>query len=144
MPLTIKNPARSAYWPMLEKIEKRLEGWQSRLISRGGHLQLVNMVLSSIPIYFMTSFALPKWVLNRIDRMRRNFLWGKAEGQGVGIPPLNWPTVCLPKRYGGLGVTDLELRNISLLLRWWWKPYQQADGLWSVTVTQLRCFNGNP
>lgn len=65
---------------------------------------MVNSVLSSIPIYYMISFPLPKWVLNRIAQIRRNFLLGKADGGGNGIPLLNWQTVCIPKRWGGMGV----------------------------------------
>jgi hypothetical protein len=54
-------------------------------IGNGFRLQLLKSVLSSLPIYYMTSFALPKWVLNRIDQIRRSFLWGRPQQQGKGI-----------------------------------------------------------
>lgn len=50
MPLTTKKPLRQCYMPLVEKLEKRLQGWKGKLISRGGRAQLVNSVLSSIPI----------------------------------------------------------------------------------------------
>lgn len=83
----------------VEKIEKKLDGWKGKLISRGGRLQLVNSVLSSIPIYFMACFQLPRWVLKRIDMIRRQFLWGKTDGSVNGTSLMNWDTVCLPKHY---------------------------------------------
>lgn len=109
--------------PLIEKIESRLEGWKGRFISRGGRLLLMNSVLSSIPIYFMSAFLLPKWVLNKIDKIRRRFLWGHSDSRR-GISLLNWYEVCLPKRNGGLGGANLQIRNWALLLRWWWRLYR--------------------
>lgn len=99
MPLTVRKSGRSAYMPLIEKLEKKFQGWRCKIISRGGRLQLVTSVLSSIPIYFMSSFKLPKWVIKRLDRIRRDFLWGKNDG-ARGISLINWPTVCLPKELG--------------------------------------------
>lgn len=47
------------------------------------------------------------------------------------------PLVCLPKRYGGLGVCDFNIQDIALLLRWWWKLYTEASSLWTAMVTRL-------
>lgn len=118
MPLTFRRPNRVDFLPLVERIERRMEGWQSKLISRGGRLLLQNAVLASIPIHYMTCFVLPKWVLNRIDVIRRRFLWGKGKESKRGVSLLNWELVCTPKKYGGLGAVNLELRNLSLILRW--------------------------
>lgn len=69
----------------------------------------------------LTCFVLPKWVINRIDLIRRRFLWGRMEGQGRGVSLMNWDLVCTPKQCGGLGAPNLEIRNIFLIMRWWWK-----------------------
>ena len=118
LPLTINRPTSAAFMPLIERLESKLEGWKSKLISRGGRLLLMNAVLSAIPIYYMGSFVLPKWVIKRIDRIRRSFLWGQSEGRR-GISLINWEAVCAPKQYGGMGGADLEKRNWALLLRWW-------------------------
>lgn len=138
MPLTIKAPTRALFLPLIEKVESRLAGWQSRLISRGGRLQLVKSVLSSIPLYYMHCFLLPKWVIARIDKARRQFLWGRTTAQMRGISLCNWQKVCLPIEWGGMGVPDLTLRNISLLLRWWWKGYNDRDSMWGSLVIKIR------
>ena len=44
--------------PLIEKIKKRLAGWKGKSLSLGGRLTLVNMVLSSIPIYLMSFYEL--------------------------------------------------------------------------------------
>lgn len=51
---------------------------------------------------------------------------------------INWTVVCSPKENGGMGVTDLNIQNIPLLLRWWWRPYAVPEALWSTTVVKLR------
>lgn len=118
MSLTINQPKRSDFMPLIEKIERRLEGWQGKLLSRGGRLLLQNSVLAAIPVYIMTCFVLPKWVLRRIDSVRRRFIWAGLNTHGRGISLLNWALVCTPRRWGGLGAVNLQLRNISLILRW--------------------------
>lgn len=35
MPLTITTPKRSDFLPLIEKFERRLQGWQGRMLSRG-------------------------------------------------------------------------------------------------------------
>lgn len=102
LPLTIKKPTKDLYMPLIEKLELKFEGWKSRLISRGGRLQLMNLVMSSIPIYFMSSFLLSKWVINRLDRIWRRFLWGYSENKN-GISLIASSVVCLPKKNGGMG-----------------------------------------
>lgn len=138
MPLTVLKPHRDHFMPLIEKFEKRLEGWRGRMISRGGRLQLVKSVLSSIPIYHMGCFKIPQWVLNRIDKVRRDFLWGRAGPVQTGISWINWMTVCIPAKYGGMGVPDLQRRNEALLMRWWWKLYSEEDSLWTEVITKLR------
>lgn len=69
----------------IQRFENELEGWKCKLIPRGGRMQLVNSVLSSIPIYFMACFRLSKWVIKRLDKIRRGFLWGKIEDNKTAL-----------------------------------------------------------
>lgn len=105
MSLSINTLRRQEYLPLIEKLEKRLAGWRGKMISRGGKLQLVKSVLSTIPVYFMTCFLLPQWVIQRIDQIRKSFLWGKNDKVTRGISLINWELVCLPTDYGGMGGT---------------------------------------
>lgn len=138
MPLTIRKPRKQDFIPLLDKIQARTEGWCGKFLSKGGRVQLINSVLSSMPIYLMTCFELPKWVVKRIEALCRNFLWGKSQVQGRGISLISWEVVSLPKSCGGLGVANLELRNKSLLLRWWWKATTQSESLWYSVIHMLK------
>lgn len=101
-------------------------------------MQLVNSVLSSIPVYYMNCFRLPKWVIKRMDKVRRLFLWGKGEQGGRRISLLNWESVCILKKWGGMGVRNFETQNISLLLCWSWRLYQHDTSLWAFWARKLR------
>lgn len=138
MPLTVSKPTKETFLPLIENIEKKLGGWQGKMISRGGRLQLVQSVLSTVPTYHMMCFRIPQWVLNRIDRIRRQFLWGKNQDNVRGISLLNWRETCYPKQYGGLAITNLKVANISLLLRWLWKLYCEPDSLWTIIMMILK------
>lgn len=89
MPLSINRPPKASFLPLIERIESRLQGWQSKLLSRGGRMELIQSVLSTIPLYFMTCFLLPKWVIDRIDKARRSFLWAKTNGHSRAISLCN-------------------------------------------------------
>ncbi|KAJ4756378.1 RNA-directed DNA polymerase (reverse transcriptase)-related family protein [Rhynchospora pubera] len=135
LPLTHKKPNRLCFQLLIDKVNARLAGWQSPLLSRAGRLVLTSSVLSSIPIFFMSVFQLPIWVIKAIDRTRRNFIWQGRSGKGQ--PLLAWSRVCLPKSLGGFGITDIKLQNISLLLRWLWRLYSQPSSMWGSLARQL-------
>lgn len=142
MPLTIRAPTKDLFLPLVEKIERRLQGWQSKLLSRGGRLQLIQSVVSTIPIYHMICFKLPKWVILRIDKARRSFLWGGYCSTKQAISLCNWNLACLHRQWGGMGISDLYMRNISLLLRWWWKGYKEPLSTWTIVIKAIR-WQGN-
>jgi hypothetical protein len=58
---------RNSYWKQVEeRYEKRLSSWKGKHLSIGGRLTLVNSVLSSLPMYMMSFFAIPKGVLKNL------------------------------------------------------------------------------
>jgi mannosylglycoprotein endo-beta-mannosidase len=62
---------------LVEKLMKRLEGWQGSALSIGGRITLINACLSSIPTYCMSMYLLPKMIIKKIDSVRKRFF-----GQG--------------------------------------------------------------
>lgn len=44
-------------------------------------------------------------------------LWQESEGMRK-YHLINWPSVCMPKDRGGLGVVDLDVMNICFLGKW--------------------------
>lgn len=85
----------------------------------------------------MHCFMLPKWVIARIDRARRAFLWGNGQRSRY-LSLCNWVLTSTPKQWGGMGISDLHVRNVCLLLRWWWKGYTDSDSIWTLYICIIR------
>lgn len=73
LPLSPRPPSKEAWTEIIQKIQRKIEGWQAKLLSGGGRLILVNAVLTSIPLYYLSVFKAPTWVVKRIKALRRVF-----------------------------------------------------------------------
>ena len=104
------------YKPLLDSFDRYLAGWKARLLSTGGRIVLVNPVLGSLPIYFMSSILLPKAVRDSLDAKRRAFLWTGEEKCHGSNCLVAWDDVCKVREQGSLGVKNLEDMNHCLLL----------------------------
>ena len=71
------NLIRKSFWePVVTKVTKRLDGWKRSFLFRGGRLTLIRSVLSSLLIYFLSLFKMPQGIVDNIEKLMRNFLWG--------------------------------------------------------------------
>jgi hypothetical protein len=61
------------FMPLLNKVGGKLLGWNGKLMTKEARAQLVKSVLTSILTYHATVFPLPKWLIKKIDKFRRNF-----------------------------------------------------------------------
>lgn len=116
------NPRKLSCWqPVVDMLRKRLTRWKGRYLSLGGRIEFLKLVLSSISLYFLSFFRLPRKVLSKLIGFQRAFLWGGGDGKR-SIPWVNLSKVCLPKNNGGLGVKHLDIFNyLSLLGKWRWR-----------------------
>ncbi|MED6155460.1 hypothetical protein PIB30_119178 [Stylosanthes scabra] len=47
---------------------------------------------------------------------------------------VKWDVIQRPRSLGGLGVGDVELKNLALLFKWWWRFDKEECLLWSRVV----------
>jgi len=92
---------------LVEKITKNISIWATKTTSYAGRVALINNVLMGIYTFWATIFILPKSVIKEVNSKCRNFLWG-ANGVFKKIPYISWEETCKPKRYGGLGLLNIE------------------------------------
>jgi hypothetical protein len=133
LPLHTRKLRKIEVQPLIDKIGARLPGWKGRFLSSSGRETLVKTVLSAVPIYHLTVFQAQKWMIKKIDQIRRSFLWRGETPDRVcsGHSLLNWPTTCSPKSKGGLGILDFERFTRALRLRWLWYQWRQPERAWS-------------
>ena len=62
--LGAKFKDKTIWNPILEKMEKRLAGWKSLYLSKGGRVTLIKSTLSNLPTYFLSLFPIPASVAN--------------------------------------------------------------------------------
>ena len=101
----------------MERFHKKLTGWKSKLLSRGGRLTLLKSTLCSLPIYFMSLFTIPASIASRLEKIMRDFLWNSNEN-GNGLHWVSWNEVSRPKHEGGLGIRPLRVMNDALKTKW--------------------------
>jgi len=71
------NSRRCATWqPLLDLLNRRLNNWGNKFISLGGRIVLLNSVLNSIPIYYLSYMKMPSTVWKKIVRIQRRGVWG--------------------------------------------------------------------
>jgi hypothetical protein len=68
----------------------------------------------------MSFFAIPIGVLKRLDYFRSRFFW-QSDGQKQKYRLAKWNILCQPRDQGGLGIQDLNIKNIALLSKWLFK-----------------------
>jgi hypothetical protein len=89
-------------------------------------LVLINSVLSSLPMFMLSFFKIPKGVLEKIDYFRLRFFW-QNDSQKRKYRLAKWSMVCQPKDQGGLEIQNLEIQNQCLLIKWLFKLINEDE-----------------
>ena len=76
----------------------------------------------------MSLFEIPKGVRKKLDYFRSRFFWQSDEHKSK-YRLAKWSILCQPKDQGGLGIHNLELKNIALLNKWLYRLLT-TDGTW--------------
>ena len=76
----------------------------------GRRLVLINSVLTSLTMFMLSFFEVPKGVLEKLDYYRSRFFW-QSEEYKKKYRLAKWNILCQPKEFGGL-----------VLAYWEWGP----------------------
>jgi hypothetical protein len=143
LPLGTTRPSIQDLTPIVDQLERRLNA-SARFLDYGGRLQLVNSVLSTLPNHYLCSLKVHKSIIKIADRSRRHCLWAKEEDSHSVHSLAAWELVCRPKKHGGLGIVNFELKNKALLLKQLHKFYCKEDIPWVKLVWSLYSANAPP
>lgn len=76
----------------------------------------------------MQNNLLPRSVLDSLDRISRNFVWGtKLEKRKLHL--VGWEKIIKPKEEGGLGLQAAKPKNLAFLAKLSWRFISKKDKL---------------
>jgi hypothetical protein len=90
----------------------------------------------------MGLFLLRDGIHARFDNLRSKF-YREGSGPKHKYHLVNWPMVCGPKAMGGLGLLNTNKINIALLLKWFWRLYQDEYDIWPRLITRAKYRDAN-
>ncbi|XP_073153896.1 uncharacterized protein [Henckelia pumila] len=152
LPTISLKSKRAQFRYLVERVIRKIQGWENKSFSTGAREVMIKAVLQSIPTYAMQCFRIPSTVCEDIERECANFWWGMESGKRR-MHWQTWDFLCKPKVRGGLGFRKLVEFNRALLAKQLWRIIQNPETLVSrilkggyfkhVTVMKA-CLGSNP
>ncbi|GJT01134.1 RNA-directed DNA polymerase, eukaryota, reverse transcriptase zinc-binding domain protein [Tanacetum coccineum] len=131
-----------SFWDdVAAKLSSRLSKWKLRTLSIGGRLTLIKSVLSSLPLYYISSFKMPISVLKKMESIRMSFFNGADYGV-KRMSLISWKRVLSSKKNGGLGISSFFAMNRALLFKWVWRFIVNGSSLWSRFIRAIHGIQG--
>jgi hypothetical protein len=115
------------FQPLSDEASSTLANWQGKVFTPAGRKTLVQSVLSSQSVYYLSALNAPAEVIEDIDKCWTRFLWMSTDQIAGGKCKVGWPKVCRPTRLGGLGILDLKKFARALRLRWLWQEWSTPE-----------------
>ena len=129
-PIIHSGKTRNDFQFVVERVQAKLDGWKSKLLSPAGRLVLIKSAALPISDYVMQCVALPTKIYSSVDKLCRDFLWGSTlEKRKLHL--VNWSKVTLPTDIGGLGIFQMKHRNSALLAKLCWRIATDKDKPWA-------------
>ena len=73
------NRTSNSFW-LVERFENKIKHWSFRLLTLGGRVILINVVLSGFAVFWFALARCPKSILNKVRKTIFMFLWGNSDG----------------------------------------------------------------
>ena len=85
---------------MVQNFERRIKHWAHKLLSLGGRLVMIRVVMSSMHVYWMALAPIPISIMVRLMKLIFDFLWGSSEDKNK-YHLVDWKLLSKPKDLGG-------------------------------------------
>jgi hypothetical protein len=112
------NDRNKAYEFIINKFKAKLTTVKANKLNHAGRLTYIQLVLSSIPVYYMSMVLFSKSFIEKITAIIRRFWWYGVQEDNPTSPIAFrfWDDICESKENGGVGIRDLYTVNRSLII----------------------------
>ncbi|MQM02922.1 hypothetical protein Taro_035693, partial [Colocasia esculenta] len=114
---------------IIDKVNAKLAGWSSKVLSQAGRAVLIRAVLRSLPIYIASTVNIPKKICAMMDRLCSNFFWQGADGQKKRHW-ISWKQLQKLVVEGGLSFRSMEHIQVAITAKQIWN-ITHGNSLWS-------------
>ena len=140
IPLKVPGDSSNEFNFILDRVKQKLASWKANLLSLARRNMLIQASTAAIPSYVMQCNLLPRRILDGIDRVNRNFLWGTTESTRK-MHWVRWQKVTKPKEDEGLGLQTARGRNIAMLAKLNWRLNIEREASWAKVLQAKYCNN---
>lgn len=129
VPFSLSPSLKDMWLWVKEKIVKKLNKWNNRLLSLAGRVQVYKKIMSSYNIYYSSTWMLSNYQIFVIQKMIRCFLWSDGNVNNK-LHVVKWSWCHNDKGLSGLDLKDLRTQGISLVAKWifhafkGWEPWK--------------------
>ena len=112
LPSLVGKGKKASFNYIKEKVWRKLQGWEAKLLSQARREVLLKAVIQAIPTYTIGCFKLLVSLCNEIESLIKKFWWGQRADRRK-IHWVKWEEMTKSKTIGGMGFQDLAMFNDS-------------------------------
>ncbi|KAL0006673.1 hypothetical protein SO802_008175 [Lithocarpus litseifolius] len=128
LPSFVGKGKKASFNYIKERVWRKLQGWEGKLLSQAGREVLLKAIIQAIPTYTMGCFKIPIGLCNEIEALMKRFWWGQ-QGDRRKVHWVKWEEMTKTKLVGGMGFRDLAMFIDSLLANQAWRLLHNKHSL---------------
>lgn len=101
LPSLIGRSKKTVFKYLKDRVYQRIQGWNSKLLSRAGKAVMLKSVAQMIPSYAMSCFLIPKSLCQDMERLMNAYWWKSNSTSNKPIRWLSWGRMSMTKKQGG-------------------------------------------